>query len=158
MASHAFASSRFNEDLFADETFGFCTGHASCLSPGQPKILEFLAEYGEHEQKDIAEYCDIEPATVGNILLRMEASGLINRRNRPNNRRSLYVSLTPKGEEMAQILRDVFATAEAQITAGLTEEERNTLFQLLLTFLRFNRRQVGYIFNLNYFLSNLPVR
>ena len=55
------------------------------LSPGQPKILEFLAEYGEHEQKDIAEYCDIEPATVGNILLRMEASGLINRRNRPNN-------------------------------------------------------------------------
>ncbi len=101
------------------------------LSPGQPKILEFLAEYGEHEQKDIAEYCDIEPATVGNILLRMEASGLINRRNRPNNRRSLYVSLTPKGEEMAQILRDVFATAEAQITAGLTEEERNTLFRLL---------------------------
>ena len=75
------------------------------LSPGQPKILEFLAEHGEHEQKDIAEYCEIEPATVGSILLRMETAGLIMRRNRPNNRRSLYVSLTPKGEEMAQILQ-----------------------------------------------------
>lgn len=101
------------------------------LSPGQPKILEFLAEYGEHEQKDIAEYCEIEPATVGSILLRMETVGLIMRRNRPNNRRSLYVSLTSKGEEMAQILQGVFACAEEQITAGLTKEEKTTLMELL---------------------------
>ncbi len=101
------------------------------LSPGQPKILEFLAEYGEHEQKDIAEYCEIEPATVGSILLRMETVALIMRRNRPNNRRSLYVSLTSKGEEMAQILQGVFACAEEQITAGLTKEEKTTLMELL---------------------------
>lgn len=101
------------------------------LSPGQPKILEFLAEYGEHEQKDIADYCEIEPATVGSILSRMETAGLVTRRNRPNNRRSLYVSLTPKGEQMAQIVQEIFAASEAQITAGLTEEERSTLFRLL---------------------------
>ena len=101
------------------------------LSPGQPKILEYLAEYGEHEQKDIATYREIEPATVGSILLRMETAGLIARRNRPDNRRSLYVSLTPKGAEMANILQGIFAAAEAQITAGLTAEERDTLFQLL---------------------------
>lgn len=101
------------------------------LSPGQPKILEFLAEHGEHEQKDIAQYCEIEAATVGSILLRMEAAGLVTRRNRPNNRRSLYVSLTPQGEEMARILQGIFAAAEAQITAGLTGEERETLFRLL---------------------------
>lgn len=101
------------------------------LSSGQPKILEFLAEHGEHEQKDIADYCEIEPTTVGSILLRMETSGLIERRKRPNNRRSLYVSLTPKGEEMARTLQKVFTEAEEQITAGLTEEERSTLFRLL---------------------------
>ena len=101
------------------------------LSPGQPKILEFLAKYGEHEQKDIASYCEIEPATVGNILTRMEAAGLIVRRNRPNNRRSLYVSLTERGEEMARMVGEIFASAEAQITSALTEEERETLFQLL---------------------------
>ena len=67
------------------------------LSPGQPKILEFLAAQGEHEQKAIAAYCEIEPATVGSILTRMEAAGLVVRRNRPGNRRSLYVSLTPRG-------------------------------------------------------------
>lgn len=101
------------------------------LSSGQPKILEYLAEYGEHEQKDIADYCEIEPATVGSILLRMETVGLVTRRNRPDNRRSLYVSLTPRGEQMAQTLQGIFAAAEAQITAGLTDEERETLFRLL---------------------------
>lgn len=101
------------------------------LSPGQPKILEFLAEFGEHEQKEIAEYCEIEPATVGSILLRMENAGLVTRRNRPHNRRSLYVSLTPKGEQLAKTVEGIFARAEAQITAALTEEERVLLLNLL---------------------------
>lgn len=101
------------------------------LSPGQPKILEFLAQHGEHEQKDIADYCEIEPATVGSILLRMETAGLVTRRNRPDNRRSLYVSLTPTGQKIAQTVQDIFAAAEAQITAGLTEEERATLYELM---------------------------
>lgn len=106
------------------------------LSPGQPKILEFLAEYGEHDQKDIASYCEIEPATVGSILLRMENAGLIRRRNKPNNRRSLYVSLTPKGEEVALVLKDVFNKAEAQITAELSDEEKYMLINLLSKCLR----------------------
>lgn len=101
------------------------------LSPGQPKILEFLAAQGEHEQKAIADCCEIEPATVGSILTRMEAAGLVTRRNRPGNRRSLYVSLTPRGQELAGALNGVFAEAEAQITAGLTAEERQTLTGLL---------------------------
>lgn len=101
------------------------------LSPGQPKILEFLGEYGEHEQKDIAKYCEIEPATVGTILLRMENAGLVLRRNRPHNRRSLYVSLTPKGTEMAETMKGIFSAAEREVTARLTEEERETLHRLL---------------------------
>ena len=101
------------------------------LSPGQPKILEFLAAQGEHELKAVADYCEIEPATVSSILTRMEAAGLVTRRNRPGNRRSLYVSLTPRGQELAGALNGVFAEAEAQITAGLTAEERQTLTGLL---------------------------
>lgn len=101
------------------------------LSPGQPKILEFLAQYGEHEQKAIAEYCEIEPATVGSILLRMESSGLVIRRNHPDNRRSLYVSLTQEGEQMAQQVQRIFTAAEDQVTAGLTGAERELLQQLL---------------------------
>ena len=41
------------------------------LSPGQPKVLEYLMEWGESNQKTIADYCEIEQATVGSILTRM---------------------------------------------------------------------------------------
>ena len=68
------------------------------LTPGQPKILEFLMKNGESDQKTLAAECEIEQATAGGILLRMEEAGLIARRRRDGNRRSLYVSLTPKGE------------------------------------------------------------
>ena len=63
------------------------------LTSGQPKILDFLIKFGEADQKTIASYCEIEPATVGSILMRMEENGLIHRRQKEGNRRSLYVSL-----------------------------------------------------------------
>ena len=63
-----------------------CAGKAG-LTAGQPKVLEFLSQHGESDQKTIASYCEIEPATVGSILLRMERSGLIVRQQHEGNRR-----------------------------------------------------------------------
>ena len=77
-----------------------CAGKVG-LTAGQPKVLEFLSQHGESDQKTIASYCEIEPATVGSILLRMERSGLVVRRQHEGNRRSLFVSLTEQGEQAA---------------------------------------------------------
>lgn len=101
------------------------------LSPGQPKVLEYLMEWGESNQKTIADYCEIEQATVGSILTRMERDGLIARTQREGNRRSLYVSLTPKGREMGERMAEVFRRADALAAAELSEEER-TLLPVLL--------------------------
>lgn len=49
------------------------------LSPGQPKVLEYLRLHGTQNQRSIADYCRIEPATVGSILTRMEEAGLVER-------------------------------------------------------------------------------
>ena len=45
------------------------------LTPGQPKVLDFLQKAGEADQKTIAAYCEIEPAgknrgTAGRYLSR----------------------------------------------------------------------------------------
>lgn len=101
------------------------------LTSGQPKVLDFLWKYQEADQKTIAAYCEIEPATVGSILLRMENSGLIVRRQKDGNRRSLYVSLTPAGRETAAKLMDIFDSQESSAAAGLTPEEQAALNQLL---------------------------
>lgn len=41
------------------------------------------------------------------------------------------MSLTPKGMEMAETMQGIFTDAEREITAKLTEEERETLHRLL---------------------------
>lgn len=101
------------------------------LSPGQPKVLEFLLHNGETNQKAIADYCEIEPATVGTILTRMERDGLIDRTRHEGNRRSLYVTLTQRGQEVAQAMDLAFRQADEAAAASLTREQRDLLCAML---------------------------
>lgn len=101
------------------------------LTPGQPKILDFLLRYEEADQKTIAAHCEIEQTTVGSILLRMENAGLVQRRQKDGNRRSLYVSLTEHGKEAAEKLMDIFQGVETEATACLSDQESKTLNELL---------------------------
>ena len=72
----------------------------------------------------------------------MEAEGLILRRQRPGNRRSLYVSLTEKGEEAARALDGVFSAAEEEAARALSPEEVAALRAALEAFCRSAGREV----------------
>lgn len=101
------------------------------LSPGQPKVLEYLMSCEESNQRSIAEHCEIEQATVGSILTRMERSGLIRREQHDGNRRSLYVSLTPQGRQMGERMQQIFREADRRAVANLSDQEQHTLCELL---------------------------
>ena len=101
------------------------------LSPGQPKILECLIQNGEVNQKAIASSCEIEPATVGSILSRMERDGLVRRRQRNGDRRSLYVSLTPRGDALGRQMMELFHQADTRAAALLSPQEQAQLMSLL---------------------------
>lgn len=101
------------------------------LSAGQPKILEFLLEVDSVEQKTIAIHCEIEPATVVTILLGMESKGLIARKRENDNRRSLFVSLTPEGREYALKVKEIFDRNEKEIFSNFSDDEVETLKKLL---------------------------
>lgn len=104
------------------------------LTSGQPKILDYLYEYEGSDQKTIAGYCEIEPATLGSILLRMEQKGLIERRQENGNRRSWYVYLTENGKEICEKMHDIFTQADEQaienISSGEIEEIKNLLTKI----------------------------
>lgn len=101
------------------------------LTAGQPKILEYLLTQEGAEQYRIAKHCEIEPATVGSILNRMEASGLVERRRLGTNRRSLYVYLTEKGRKAALEVEGIFAKAESEALEGIGAEEREKMSWIL---------------------------
>lgn len=101
------------------------------LTAGQPKVLEYLDEVGSAEQKSIAKFCEIEPATVGSILSRMEKSGLIVRTREQDNRRSIIVTLTDKGKLSAKQAQLLFDEVESQALKGLSQQQCEDLRDLL---------------------------
>ncbi|MDE5597493.1 MAG: MarR family transcriptional regulator [Lachnospiraceae bacterium] len=96
----------------------------TCLTMGQPKVLDYLKEHNGVSQKEIAAGCHIEAASLTSILSRMEEKGMIERKMLNGNRRSLYVFLTDFGKELCATVEQEFRNIEEIVFAGITEEER----------------------------------
>ena len=101
------------------------------LSLGQPKILDYLREHNGSIQKDISAACHIEQASLTSVLNGMEKKGLIVRKKRDGNRRSLYVFLTEKGSEFAERIEAEFDNIEKSAMEGFSDKEKETLITLL---------------------------
>ena len=101
------------------------------LTPGQPKILDYLLHHDGAIQKEIAMFCHIEPASLTAILNGMENKGYIERRTINNNRRSLHVYLTETGKKYADRLNLEFARIESEALKGFNETDTQQLYDLL---------------------------
>lgn len=101
------------------------------LTPGQPKILDYLLHHDGAIQKDIAIFCHIEPASLTVILNGMESKGYIERKTVGNDRRSLHVYLTETGKKYADRLNCEFARIESEALKGFHEAEARQLQDLL---------------------------
>ena len=101
------------------------------LSSGQPKVLDYLYNCEGSDQKTIAAYCEIEPATLASILLRMEQKGLIERKKKDGNRRSLFVYMTEKGKAVAEQMHTIFEQYDRLASESLSIEETETVRNLL---------------------------
>lgn len=101
------------------------------LSSGQPKVLDCLLDNEGSDQKTIASICEIEQATLGSILTRMEEKGLIERKQMKGNRRSLFVYLTENGRAVAKKMKIIFDEEDKKATDHLTESEMEVLVKTL---------------------------
>lgn len=94
------------------------------LSMGWPKIPDYLSEHDGSSQKDIATGCYIEQPTLTALLGRMERAGLVERRAKDNNRRTLYVYLTDDGRKYADRVKEEFAKIEVVAFNGLSDNDK----------------------------------
>lgn len=101
------------------------------LTFGQPKILEYLLENEGVCQKDIAQDCEIEKATVGSILDGMEQIGLVERKRKEGDRRSLFVYLTPAGKKKALEVVKIFDKNEDIAFSNLSKGEKDEFIKIL---------------------------
>ncbi len=101
------------------------------ITDGQPRILNFLAENDGCIQKEVADSCNIEPATVTSILAGMEKSGFIYRSSNSEDRRVLNVYLTSEGKAAQTVVKRVFSDLEDKCFQGFSEEEKDQAINLL---------------------------
>lgn len=101
------------------------------LLPGQPKVLEFVADNEGCLQRDIARACAMDRATTTGLLVRMEETGLIERRPKADDRRALEVWLTDAGWAAAEHVAICGAEVDAIAHANMTPDECETLSKLL---------------------------
>ena len=102
------------------------------LSPGQPKVLRYISKHSDCKLKDIAEECDVEPATVSKILQDLEAIGMLTRQIDQLNKRALKLRITTKGETALTLWKQHCDEVEEKTLNGFSEEDK-AQFRLYLS-------------------------
>ena len=97
----------------------------------QKRILIILNELKTITQRDLTEHLGIKPGSASEILSKLESTGLIIRTPNETDRRTMDVSLTDTGRELA-----VEALAQRQgrheeMFSCISEEEKKELLSLL---------------------------
>lgn len=100
------------------------------LGRGEFEVLATLRRQGEPftmTPTAIARLVLLSPGAMTNRLDRLESAGYLERAHDPDNRRSVLVTLTPAGRELADKAMDAHATNELQLLASLGTAERRRL-------------------------------
>src|SRR5689334_13160447 len=102
------------------------------LTRAQWQLLAYLARQEGINQAAPAQLLEIEPITLTRQLDRPDASGLVERRPAPNDRRDYVLSLTPAAEPLLDRIRELGAQGREEAMAGLAPEAREQLMSTLL--------------------------
>lgn len=115
-----------------------CTMHAKRsishfgISVSQTIVLGELFSRNGCRQEDLRVFVALDKGNVTRALQRLEESGLVKRRQDAADRRVVRVYVTKKALSMKPEMHALAALWDDRLTTGFTDEERQTLIDLLL--------------------------
>jgi DNA-binding MarR family transcriptional regulator len=95
-------------------------------------ILARLDRQPGISQNELATICEVEPITVGRLVDRLEARGMVERRADPNDRRVRRLHLLPASEPILEEIMRYKNSIYADITDGIDEKTLATMVDGLL--------------------------
>lgn len=114
----------------ASQTFARTFGDEE-LAPIQFAALEFVSRNPRKSQREIARHIGTTPTVLVSPLDKLEKRGLISRVRSADDRRRSRIHLTDAGKEALRKARKRVREVDARLTEALTEDERQTLLELL---------------------------
>jgi len=100
---------------------------------GQWIFLRILWMKDGLSQRELSRHAGVTEPTTHSALQRLEAQGLVTRRNLPGNNRRQHAFLTEEGRRLRDKLEPLAVEANEVAVEGLTEAERAVLRRALLT-------------------------
>jgi len=113
------------------ERYARCSIEPSGLGSSEFAILELLLHRGRQPVNAIGRRVDLTSGATTTAVDRLEAQGLVIRTSDPEDRRTRFVSLTPKGTVLIRKVFRAHQRAMEGATRSLTAAERQTLIDLV---------------------------
>jgi MarR family transcriptional regulator for hemolysin len=102
------------------------------MTRAQWVILARLSRQPGMSQNELAGICEVEPITIGRLVDRLEARGLVERRPDPSDRRVNRLHLLPAAQPILEEITFYRDALLEEITEGLDEPARTALVDALL--------------------------
>lgn len=115
------------------------SANSSHISIPQFTILSYLETTGEMTMGQLASYMGhTTPATTG-LIDRLTETGLVERRNAPEDRRKVLVSITTKGKQILQSSREEIRNCLSKVSERLLPPDRDAWLRIYRTLRDFCR-------------------
>jgi DNA-binding MarR family transcriptional regulator len=102
------------------------------LTRAQGVILARLNRQPGLSQIELAAICEVEPITVGRLVDRLEARGLIERRPDPADRRIRRLHLLPASKPILAKIEAYKADLDSWLLGGASQADRQAMLNVLL--------------------------
>ncbi len=105
----------------------------SGLTRSQWQVLAYLERNEGIQQGGLAELLEIEPITLGRIVDKLQAVGLVERRPHPTDRRIWLLRLTASAKPKLAKLKVLGDQTRGEALSNISEADRERLLKLLTT-------------------------
>jgi MarR family transcriptional regulator, transcriptional regulator for hemolysin len=101
------------------------------LTRSQWQTLAYLSQNEGIHQGGLADILEIEPITLVRILDKLEARGLVERRQHAADRRIWLLFLTPEAHPILKEIRGIGEVTRAEALTGISDQDRIQLLNTL---------------------------
>jgi len=98
---------------------------------GQVPILRVLEIKDGIDQKSIRKFLHMDKGTIAKTIRPLIHEGYVIRKRNPQDKRAYQIFLTRKGHEIMPEVKAAVNTWTEAVTAGFTEEEKETAYTVL---------------------------
>ena len=118
--------------IFLEETSDFG------VTPVQFAALQAVAQQPQLDQRSLAATIGFDTSTIGGVIDRLEARGLMRRNASPDDRRVRLLTVTPEGAALLEEIVPAMLRAQERMLAPLPAADRKRFMRMLQVLVQAN--------------------